>query len=166
MSTWRDPERWAKWVRGEDCPICRSVSDGSVVAELEVSRLVMGDDAPLRGYAWLAFRRHVVELHELSDSEGAAFMRDIRRVSRAIAAATGAVKLNYEIHGNTVPHLHMHIFPRYSGDAFEGGPINPRAVQRPAYEPGEFEAIRARVTEELGATSGAHVAATSAPRPR
>jgi diadenosine tetraphosphate (Ap4A) HIT family hydrolase len=74
---------------------------------------MMSADAPMRGYAWLPVRRHVIELHELTEPEGAAFMRDIRRVSRAIAAATGVVKLNYEIHGNTVPHLHLHLFPRY-----------------------------------------------------
>lgn len=110
---------------------------------------MMSEDAPVRGYAWLPFRRHVVELHELTDAEGACFMRDIRRASRAIATATGAVKLNYEIHGNTVPHLHLHIFPRYVGDPFEGGPINPRAVGGPAYRPGEFETIRRRVVEDL-----------------
>ena len=103
----------------------------------------------MRGYAWLPIRRHVIELHELTDVEGASFMRDIRRVSGAIAAATGAVKLNYEVHGNTVPHLHLHIFPRYIGDPFEGGPINPRAIQGPVYAPGEFERLRRRVVEEL-----------------
>ena len=149
MSTWRDPELWAKWVRGEDCPLCRGGSRNAAIAELEVSRLVMGEDAPVRGYAWLPFRRHVVEIHELTGPEGDAFMRDIRRVSRALAAATGAVKVNYEIHGNTVPHLHVHIFPRYVGDPFEGRPIDPRAVRGPVYEPGEFEAVRRRIVEEL-----------------
>src|SRR5215212_1770271 len=94
MSSWRDPERWARWVRGDDCPICRSVAVDDALAELEVSRLMMSEDAPMRGYAWLPVRRHVVELHELTDTEGDAFMRDIRLVSRAIATATGAVKLN------------------------------------------------------------------------
>jgi diadenosine tetraphosphate (Ap4A) HIT family hydrolase len=103
----------------------------------------------MRGYAWLAFRRHVVELYELTDGEGASFMRDIRRASRAIAAASGAVKLNYEIHGNTVPHLHLHIFPRYLGDPFEGGPIDARAIEGMVYLPGEFELIRGRVVEGL-----------------
>ena len=149
MSTWRDPERWAKWVRGEDCPICRSVAEPGAVAELEVCRLMMAEDGPVRGYAWLPFRRHVVELHELSEDEGAAFMRDVRRASRAIALATGAVKLNYEVHGNTVPHLHLHIFPRYVGDPFEGRPIDPRAVREPVYEAGEFAIIRGRVLAEL-----------------
>lgn len=149
MSSWRDPDRWSQWVRGEDCPICRSVAADASVADLEVSRLMMSADAPMRGYAWVPFRRHVIELHELTEPEGAAFMRDIRRVSHAIAAATGAVKLNYEIHGNTVPHLHLHLFPRYAGDPFEGGPIDPRAIRGPVYGTGEFEAVRGRVVDEL-----------------
>jgi diadenosine tetraphosphate (Ap4A) HIT family hydrolase len=154
MSSWRDPERWAQWIRGDDCPICRSIATDAPVAELEVSRLMMAEEAPMRGYAWLPVRRHVVELHELTEAEGAAYMRDIRRVSRAIAAATGAVKLNYEIHGNTAPHLHLHVFPRYRGDPFEGGPIDPRAARGLVYGPGEFEVVRKRVLQELNALRG------------
>ena len=69
-------------------------------------------------------------------------MRDARKVSRAIACVTGAVKMNYEIHGNSIPHLHMHFFPRYRGDQFEGQPINPRLVVQPIYAPGQFERVR------------------------
>lgn len=32
-------------------------------------------------------------------------------------------KLNYEIHGNTIPHLHVNLYPRYRGDPFEGTPV-------------------------------------------
>ena len=103
----------------------------------------------MRGYAWLPFRRHVVELYELSEAESTAFMRDVRRVSHAIQTVTGAVKLNYEIHGNTVPHLHLHVFPRYLGDPFEGGPIDPRRITYPVYRPGEFDVVRSRVREEV-----------------
>ena len=154
MSTWRDPDRWAAWVRGDACPICRSVATEPAVAELEACRLMMQEDAPMRGYAWLPLRRHVVELHELTEAEGSAFMRDLRRVSRAIAAATGAVKLNHEIHGNTVPHLHLHVFPRYVGDPFEGRPIDPRAIRGPVYAPGEHARLLARVVAELARDPG------------
>ena len=149
MSTWRDPSLWAKWIRGDDCPICRSVATSASLAELEVTRLMMQEDAPMRGYAWMPVRRHVIELHDLTEAEASAFMRDVRRVSRAVAAATGAVKLNYEIHGNTVPHLHLHLFPRYSGDPFEGGPVNPGIIRQPVYRPGEFSLIQERVLGEL-----------------
>lgn len=52
------------------------------------------------------------------------------------------VKMNYEIHGNSIPHLHMHFFPRYRGDQFEGQPINPRLVVQPVYAPAKFERVR------------------------
>jgi hypothetical protein len=39
MSSSGDPERWERWRRGEDCPICRSVVVDDAAAELDVSRL-------------------------------------------------------------------------------------------------------------------------------
>jgi diadenosine tetraphosphate (Ap4A) HIT family hydrolase len=154
MSSRRDAERWERWRRGDDCPICRSVAVDEATAELEVSRLMMSDDGPMRGYAWLAFRRHAIELHDLNEQEGAALMKDLQLASAAIAAASDAVKLNYEIHGNTVPHLHVHIFPRYPGDPFEGRPIDPRTVAEPVYGPGEFTRMHERVVEELARLGG------------
>ncbi len=50
--------------------------------------------------------------------------------------------MNYEIHGNSLPHFHMHFFPRYRSDRFEGQPIDPRKVAQPVYESGEFERIK------------------------
>lgn len=110
----------------------------------------MPEAAPVRGYACLVARTHVVELHDLDEDNAQAFMRDARRVSRALSRVTGAVKLNYEIHGNTLPHLHMHFFPRYVGDVFEGKPIDPRAVVGPTYKSGEFAALRAQLSHALG----------------
>ena len=150
MSWWDDPAGWAAQARGEACRICRDWPSPDVVATLEATWVAMGERAPMRGYAFLVFRpRHVVELHELTEAEGAAFMRDVRRVSRAVAEATGAVKLNYEIHGNTAPHLHLHVFPRHHGDPFEGKPIDPTAVRHAVYAPGEYDALRERVRTAL-----------------
>jgi diadenosine tetraphosphate (Ap4A) HIT family hydrolase len=149
MSQWRDSEAWKALLRGETCPICRQGAPRDVIAQLEASWVTMGEDSPVRGYACLVFRRHAVELHDLDEAEGAAFMRDAQRLSRALAVVTGAVKMNYEVHGNTLPHLHMHFFPRYVGDRFEGKPIDPRATSGPVYAPGEFERVRGRVVEEV-----------------
>ena len=102
----------------------------------------MQEAAPIQGYVCLVSEIHAVELHDLSDAMATAFMRDARKVSKELAATTGAVKLNYEIHGNSLPHLHMHFFPRYPGDQFEGQPINPRLVKNPVYSPGEFQRVR------------------------
>lgn len=68
---------------------------------------------------------------------------------RAFSCVTGAVKINYEIHGNSIPHLHMHFFPHYRGDQFEGGSINPKLTVQPVYSAGEFDRIRHDFVETL-----------------
>jgi diadenosine tetraphosphate (Ap4A) HIT family hydrolase len=120
-----------------------------VVAKLEASWVTMQEAAPVPGYVCLVSQTHAVDLHDLPTATACAFMRDARRVSRAVACVTGAVKMNYEIHGNSIPHLHMHFFPRYRGDQFEGQPINPRLVVQPIYAPGQFERVRQAFVVEL-----------------
>ena len=147
MTGWTDVAEWESQRSGADCQVCLSKLDA--VAQLEASWVLIGPDDPMRGYACLVFSRHAIELHDLTDAEGAALMRDVQKVSAVIARIMSPVKMNYEVHGNTAPHLHVHFFPRYRGDQFEGGPINPRVVKRPVYAPGEFERFRERLKSEL-----------------
>ena len=129
---------WAKLCRGKTCVICRRGQPRDIAAILEASWLTINEDAPLYGYCCLVFRRHAVELHDLSEAEAAAYMRDLQRVSRVVENVTGAVKMNYEIHGNSLPHLHTHFYPRQPGDPFDGGPIDWNVIKRPVYAEGEF----------------------------
>ena len=46
------------------------------------------------------------------------------RVTEPVAQTMRPRRMSYEIHGNTISHLHMHLFPRFDGDPFEGGPID------------------------------------------
>ena len=103
---------------------------------------------------------HVIELYELSDEDSAAFMRDVKVASLALKKVTTAVKINYEIHGNTIPHMHMHLYPRQIGDPFENGPIDWRRRTAKTYEDGEFDAFIERMKTALkeveqGAATGA-----------
>jgi diadenosine tetraphosphate (Ap4A) HIT family hydrolase len=45
-------------------------------------------------------------------------------VARALNDELRPKKMNYEIHGNTVPHLHLHLYPRTPEDPFVGRPID------------------------------------------
>jgi len=55
----------------------------------------------------------------------------------------------YEIHGDAIPHLHVHLYPRQVGDPFEGGPIDPCKPPRSPYDPGELEVIADRIRSAL-----------------
>ena len=156
VSKWSDRQEWERLRNAESCPVCLRGRPNDFIAELNASFLIAGEDSPMKGYCFLLLKRHAVELYELSAEEGAAFMYDIQRVSKAVHELTSAVKLNYEIHGNTIPHLHLHLFPRYIGDAFENQPINPRLVNTPVYAPGEFAEFVERLRAMLN-TNGEQV---------
>lgn len=101
MSKWNNNE-WADLCSGKACPICLDGKPQGIVAELETSYLTSTEASPMKGYCCLILKRHVVELYELATEEAAALMRDIQQTSRVIQEISGAVKMNYEIHGNTI----------------------------------------------------------------
>jgi diadenosine tetraphosphate (Ap4A) HIT family hydrolase len=149
MSAWSDADRWRALVDGSACPICLRGVPLDVIATLPGSWLTMPADGPMLGYVCLVSRVHATELHQLEDGAAQAFMRDAQRVGRSLCEATGAIKLNHEIHGNSLPHLHMHFFPRHPGDQFEGKPIDPRSASR-NYSTAEFAEVRSLLLYGLG----------------
>ncbi|MGH7444228.1 MAG: HIT family protein [Longimicrobiales bacterium] len=149
MPSWHDPEQWQALRNGTACPVCMRGEPLDMVMRLDATWLTMKEAAPMRGYVCLVLQQHAVEFHDLDDAQAAAFMRDVRHVSRALAGLTGAVKLNYEVHGNVLPHLHMHILPRYIGDPYETRPIDLAWGDTTVYAPGEFVPLRQHLMEAL-----------------
>jgi diadenosine tetraphosphate (Ap4A) HIT family hydrolase len=66
----------------------------------------------------------VREPHELAPEERVDFLTDLLDAGEALAQAYAADKINYQILGNLVPHLHAHIQPRFYGDAYPGQPVS------------------------------------------
>jgi SAM-dependent methyltransferase len=73
-------------------------------------------------------RTHVAEPFELGGLERRRYWEEVLQTAKAVRESTGATKINYEIHGNTIPHLHTHLYPRYPGDPFSGQPIDGRVT--------------------------------------
>ena len=90
----------------------------------EVSDAYLQRAAVQRGYTIVVFRgRHVAEPTELSGDEAAAYWRDLLRVGAALERVLEPVKVNYETLGNSLPHLHTHVMPRYADDPRPGWPF-------------------------------------------
>src|SRR6267143_4133944 len=98
------------------CPICVQGVPNDRVAEFSASWLTAGPLAPLPGYACLVAKRHVREPFELPMPHRASFWEEAMRAAQILAGLFNPVKMNYEIHGNTIPHLHLHLFPRMPAD--------------------------------------------------
>jgi diadenosine tetraphosphate (Ap4A) HIT family hydrolase len=101
------------------------------IADLEASRAFLHEDQFFPGYVLLVLRRHAAELYELSAPERRTLIEEVTRVAQALARVFRPVKMNYELLGNQVPHIHWHLVPRLASDPEPGAPIW-RVEHRPA----------------------------------
>lgn len=58
-------------------------------------------------------------------------------VARALISTYKPLKMNYETLGNSLPHLHTHLVPRFSDDPHPGEPFSLSAKQPDAKIPEE-----------------------------
>jgi len=147
------PEEFRAVRRGVGCPMC---AEGRPEATAHGIRFFAGEvaDAYLRrtsiqrGLSIVIWRgRHVAEPTELTDDESARYWRELLTVGRAIEQVMLPVKMNYNLLGNALPHLHTHVVPRYEDDPRPGWPF-PFPEEDPADFPADelhrdVEALRA-----------------------
>jgi diadenosine tetraphosphate (Ap4A) HIT family hydrolase len=115
--------------RGEGCPMCAEGRPdetpwGVRIFAGEVSDAYLQRAGIQRGYAISAWRgRHVAEPTELTADEASAYWLELLHVGRALETHLQPVKMNYDLLGNSVPHLHTHVLPRYADDPRPGWPF-------------------------------------------
>lgn len=146
---WSDLKAWERRLTPAGCVICSRGSPDEVVAELDSCWVTAPHKAPLRYYACLVARKHVIEPYEMAPDDQAAFWKEAMLVARAVASVARPIKMNYEIHGNTLPHLHLHLYPRSPDDPFVGGPINPDRTSFSRTEE-DLDALRRAVVSAFG----------------
>jgi diadenosine tetraphosphate (Ap4A) HIT family hydrolase len=105
-----------------DCFFCKRLLDldalpaGEVVWNFPHSVAFLGTWQYYHGYCVLVSRTHATELSELADAERRAYLDEMCLLARAIESFAQPHKLNYEMLGNQVRHLHWHVFPRSKQD--------------------------------------------------
>lgn len=141
MSFHSDPERWLFEAKPENCPYCLKLDDpneSDTLALFENTEVCSHPNVCLKGTCYVIAREHYVELFDIPPDILAAIMAEIQVAAKALKEVTGAFKINYEIHGNSAPHFHMHLFPRYIDDPFPGSPIDYRQVHPCVYKDSEY----------------------------
>ena len=108
-----------------DCPMCRRWDDDCDlrVVELEHSFVVLNRDQYFPGYTLLFTRQHVTELFHLDRDVRSGLMEEVSRAAGALFTLFRPDKINYELLGNMVPHIHWHLVPRHASE-----PLWPRPI--------------------------------------
>ena len=108
-----------------DCIMCRRWDDDRDlrITELEHSYVILNRDQYFTGYTLLFTKQHTTELFHLSQDIRSALMEEVSRVASVLYDVFRPTKINYELLGNMVPHIHWHLVPRFTND-----PLWPRPI--------------------------------------
>lgn len=109
----------------EACPACtgRWPAPALRIADCGTTVAYLHDDQFFPGWTVLLLKRHATELWQVEPAERAALIEEVARVARAVAAAFDAVKVNYELLGNQIAHIHWHLIPRRADDPAPRSPV-------------------------------------------
>ncbi len=100
------------------------------ITDLQSCKAYLHEDQFFPVWTILVLRRHATELFQLTSHERAQLIEDVNRVANILAAVYHAKKINYELLGNQLPHIHWHIIPRLTDDP---SPLEP--VWRVSHDP-------------------------------
>jgi diadenosine tetraphosphate (Ap4A) HIT family hydrolase len=123
------PQSFYDLKRGEGCPMCEQgrpeeTEYGVRFFAGEVSDAYLQKADIQRGYSVVVWRgRHVAEPTELSAGEATQYWLEVLLAARRIESRLEPVKLNYQLFGKALPHLHTHVIPRYARDPRPGWPF-------------------------------------------
>lgn len=101
------------------CEICAQIElarrgeHARLICETETGFAVLGESQQWRGYCLLLCKTPATEMHELPRDVKLKYLEEMSLLAQAVQRVTQCHKINYEMLGNVVHHLHFHVFPRY-----------------------------------------------------
>jgi len=120
---------WEDRRGGRACPMCNegrpdeTHGNARIFAGRVSDAYLVRGDVGQPGYTIVTWRgRHVADVTELAEADAIAYLREVLTVARAVESHFRPAKMNFAMYGNTVPHLHAHVIPRYLTDDSPGQP--------------------------------------------
>ncbi len=101
----------------------RLAQDCFVVGRFDLSVLLLMNDARYPWFILVPQRANISEIHHLSGALRQQLMSESAALSRALAVAFAADKINIAALGNIVPQLHIHHIVRYRSDVAWPAPV-------------------------------------------
>lgn len=105
------------------CPFCSLPADRTVLSS--ANAIALRDAYPISpGHTLIVPRRHVGSFFEATTQERAELLALLDEAKRELDAQFAPAAFNIGINdgpaaGQTVPHLHIHLIPRYVGDRID-----------------------------------------------
>ena len=135
-----------------DCIFCKIVQ-GKIPARkiMETEKTLAFLDAfPLtRGHTLVIPKNHYVKIQEMKKEDNTDLFDTVRILTSKIEHLTSSSLIaihNGKESGQEVPHVHVHIIPRNTGDG--AGPVHSMFKQRPNLTDSEFEDLAQKLRDK------------------
>ncbi len=133
-----------------DCIFCKIVKGEIPCAKVYENQKYVAflDITPVNpGHTLVIPKEHYEDLLNTPDSVLDGMLNDSKKIAKAVLKAVGAEGFNLTVNvgpvsGQVVPHLHIHIMPRFPNDGhhlFKGG----------AYKEGEIQKVAEKIRQNL-----------------
>lgn len=104
-----------------DCPFCGPLTDRSTLLETDMAFAIFDKYPVNTGHALIIPKKHCSNYFDLTAEEQAACWQLLNEVKTLVAAEFNPDGFNVGINigesaGQTVPHVHLHLIPRYNND--------------------------------------------------
>jgi diadenosine tetraphosphate (Ap4A) HIT family hydrolase len=121
------------------------------IAELDLCYVMLNRDQFFPGYSLVFTKDHVTELFHLEKDSRQAVMEEVTLVATALYNLFKPDKMNYELLGNMVPHMHWHVVPRFGSDRLWPRPIWAEPHEDVFLTAGEYAQRIARIERAIRA---------------
>lgn len=134
-----------------ECVFCSIIAGdipGRVVHETDTTLAFLDANPLARGHTLVIPKSHCETLEDASADIVSDVFTVVRQVTPRIESAVDAPASNIainngEVAGQEVPHLHVHIVPRFENDT--GGPIHAAFGRRPDLSDDDLDVIQDRI---------------------
>jgi diadenosine tetraphosphate (Ap4A) HIT family hydrolase len=120
------------------CPLCEPTNE-NIIFQNDFVRVIIVNEIP--GYIRVITQKHIKEFSQLSEKEAIDLTLLIKKIEKIMINTLNPDKVNIASLGNMVPHMHIHIIPRYKNDPWWPGatfcqkqrdftyPITPKQIE-------------------------------------
>ncbi len=135
----------------DDCIFCKILNKEIPAAKVFENDHVLAflDIMPVnKGHCLVIPKMHFETLDDVPDTELAELMKGVKKTAKAVMNIVSAQGYNVQMNnhkaaGQMVPHAHIHIVPRFSGDGLKLWPGG-------KYAEGEKEALARKISSLVG----------------
>jgi histidine triad (HIT) family protein len=138
-----------------NCVFCK-IAAGKILAKIVMQNdraIALLDAFPLAvGHTLVISRSHYAKIQDMGEQDAMAIFEIAWKVAGAVEAGSQVDASTIAIHngseaGQEIPHVHVHIVPRKSGDG--AGAIHSMFKNRPKLGPQEMDLLRDKIARNL-----------------